>query len=154
MTNKQVIALKLAAILWVVWGVVHAFFGVAIISVSPSEGFAAIAAGISPEALSADYHLAVEGILNQHGWNVLWFGIVTTIGAVMIWRRNMTAIWVTSMVGGLADTGYLIFVDFQGYATFFPGTFMTIIAGSAIVLGGWGWLSLRGQNVIADAKEE
>jgi len=154
MTNKHVNALRLAAILWVVWGLVHAFFGVAIISANASEGFSAIAAGVSPEALSADYHLAVESILNQHGWNVLWFGIVTTIGAVMIWRRNMTAIWVTSMVGGLADTGYLIFVDFQGYGTFFPGTLMTIIAGSAIVLGGWVWFSLRGENVKSVSRKE
>jgi hypothetical protein len=144
MNNKQIMALKVAGVLWVIWGLVHALFGVVIISADASDGFAAIAAGVSPGALSADYHPAVEGILNQHAWNVLWFGVVTTIGGVMIWRRNMVAIWVTSMVGGLADLGYLIFVDFPGYATFFPGTLMTLIAGSAIVLGGWVWLAQRG----------
>jgi len=136
-------ALKVAGVLWVIWGLVHAFFGVAIISMDASEGFAAIAAGVSPETLSADYHPAIEGILNQHAWNLLWFGIVTTIGGAMIWRRNLVAIWVTSMVGGLADLGYLIFVDVPGYATFFPGTLMTLIAGSAIALGAWVWLALR-----------
>jgi len=144
MDNKQIMALKVAGVLWVIWGLVHAFFGVAIISMDASGGFAAIAAGVSPGALSADYHPAIEGILNQHAWNLLWFGVVTTIGGVMIWRRNMVAIWVTSMVGGLADLGYLIFVDFPGYATFFPGTLMTLIAGSAIVIGGWVWLAQRG----------
>ena len=108
-----------------------------------SEGFAAIAAGVSPEVVTADYHPAVSAILNQHGWNLLWFGIVTTVGGVMVWRRNLTAIWVSSMVGGLADLGYLTFVDIGGYGTFFPGTLMTLIAGSAIVLGGWVWLSQR-----------
>jgi hypothetical protein len=144
MDNKQIMALKVAGVLWVIWGLVHALFGVAIISMDASGGFAAIAAGVSPGALSADYHAAIEGILNQHAWNLLWFGVVTTIGGVMIWRRNMVAIWVTSMVGGLADLGYLIFVDFPGYATFFPGTLMTLIAGSAIVIGGWVWLAQRG----------
>lgn len=144
MNNKQIMALKVAGVLWVIWGLVHALFGVAIISMDASGGFAAIAAGVSPGALSADYHPAIEGILNQHAWNLLWFGVVTTIGGVMIWRRNMVAIWVTSMVGGLADLGYLIFVDFPGYATFFPGTLMTLIAGSAIVIGGWVWLAQRG----------
>jgi hypothetical protein len=144
MDNKQIMALKVAGVLWVIWGLVHALFGVAIISMDASGGFAAIAAGVSPGALSADYHPAIEGILNQHAWNLLWFGVVTTIGGVMIWRRNMVAIWVTSMVGGLADLGYLIFVDFPGYATFFPGTLMTLIAGSAIVIGGWVWLAQRG----------
>jgi hypothetical protein len=134
MTKMQINALKISAILWIIWGLVHTCFGVAIMAVDASEGFAAIAASVSPEVLRVDYHLAVEGILNQHGWNLLWFGIVTTIGGVMSWRRNMTSIWVTSMVGGLADMGYLIFVDFPGYGTFIPGTLMTLIAGSAIFL--------------------
>jgi len=143
MNNTQVNALRVAAVLWIIWGVVHAFFGVAIMSMDASEGFAAIAAGVAPEAVSADYHPAVAAILNQHAWNLLWFGMVTTLGGVMIWRRNMTAIWVSAMVGGLADLGYLVFVDVGGFATFFPGTLMTLIAGSAIVLGGWVWLSQR-----------
>ena len=143
MNNTQVNALRVAAVLWIIWGVVHAFFGVAIMSMDASEGFAAIAAGVAPEAVSADYHPAVAAILNQHAWNLLWFGMATTFGGVMIWRRNMTAIWVSAMVGGLADSGYLVFVDFGGFATFIPGTLMTLIAGSAIVLGGWVWLSQR-----------
>ena len=64
----------------------------------------------------------------------------------MIWRRNLTAVWVSAMVGGLADLGYLVFVDFGGYGTFVPGTLMTIIAGSAIVLGGWVWSAQRKQS--------
>ena len=143
MNKTQINALRVTAVLWIIWGVVHAFFGVAIMSMDASEGFAAIAAGVAPEAVSADYHPAVAAILNQHAWNLLWFGMVTTLGGVMIWRRNMTAIWVSAMVGGLADLGYLVFVDVGGFATFFPGTLMTLIAGSAIVLGGWVWLSQR-----------
>jgi len=143
MNNTQINALRATAILWVIWGVVHCFFGVAIMATGASEGFAAIAAGVSPEAVSAAYHPAVSAILNQHGWNLLWFGIVTTVGGVMVWRRNLTAIWVSSMVGGLADLGYLAFVDIGGYGTFFPGTLMTLIAGSAILTGGWVWLAQR-----------
>ena len=146
MNHKQVNALRVAAVLWVIWGVVHALFGVAIMATGASEAFAALAAGVSPEAVSADYHPAVSAILNQHGWNLLWFGIVTTVGGVMIWRRNLTAIWVSSMVGGLADLGYLTFVDIGGYGAFFPGTVMTIIAGSAILTGGWVWLAQRKQS--------
>ena len=143
MNPTHVNALRAAAVLWVIWGVVHAFFGVAILTMDASEGFAAIAAGVAPETLTADYHPAVAAILNQHAWNLLWFGIVTSISGVMIWRRNLTAIWVSAMVGGLADLGYLAFVDIGGFGTFFPGTLMTLIAGSAIVLGGWVWFSQR-----------
>lgn len=40
-------------------------------------------------------------------------------------------------IGGLADLGYLLFVDLPGYVNFFPGTVMTFISGSAIVLSFW-----------------
>lgn len=55
----------------------------------------------------------------------------------------LTEIWVTAMVGGLADVGYLLFVDLPGYVNFFPGTVMTLISASAIVLSFWVWLPHR-----------
>ncbi len=143
MTNAQSLALKIATVLWVIWGLVHAFAGIMVLTSDASSGFAAIADAIDAEALKAEYHAAVGGILNQHGWNLLWFGVATIIGGLLIWRGSMTAIWVTGMVGGLADLGYLLFVDFPGYVNFFPGTVMTFISGSAIVLSFWVWLSNR-----------
>lgn len=102
---------------------------------SGTEGaFAAIADAINPDAFTRDYHPAIGGVINQHGWNLLWFGVVTAIGAVFIWRGSITAIWVAGMVGGLADLGYLIFVDLPGFVNVLPGTAMTVIAGGAIAL--------------------
>ena len=143
MTQAQSTALKIATVLWVIWGLVHAFAGIIVLTSDASSGFAAIADAIDAEALKAEYHAAVGGILNQHGWNLLWFGVATIIGGSLIWRGNMTAIWVTGMVGGLADLGYLLFVDFPGYVNFFPGTLMTFISGSAVLLSFWVWLSNR-----------
>lgn len=143
MTSTQTIALKIAAILWVIWGLVHMLAGVMTIVQPPSQGFAAIADAVEPALLAADYHPAVGGVLNQHGFNLLWIGLATIIGAVFIWRGTMTAIWVTAMVGGLADVGYLLFVDLPGYVNVFPGTVMTLISASAIVLSGWVWLPNR-----------
>ena len=136
-------ALKAAAVLWVIWGLVHAFAGVVVLMSDASGGFQAIADAVAPETLAHDYAPAVGGILNQHGWNLLWFGIATLVGAGFIWRGNLTAIWVTGMVGGLADLGYLLFVDVPGYVNFFPGTVMTLVSGSAIVLSFWVWLTER-----------
>lgn len=146
MTKAQTLALKVAAVLWVVWGLVHAFAGVMVMASDASGGFAAIANAFDPALLSADYHPAIGAVLNQHAWNLLWFGIVTTIGGLLIWRGNMTAIWVIGMVGGLADLGYLLFVDIPGYVNFFPGTLMTLISGSAIVLSFWVWFSERSKS--------
>ena len=143
MSMKHIIALKAASILWVIWGLVHILAGVIVISADASGGFQAIADAIPADALEADYHPAVGGILNQHGWNLLWGGTATLIGAIFIWRQNLTAIWVTGMIGGLLDIGYFLFVDIPGYVLFFPGTVMTLVSGSAIVLSFWSWLSNR-----------
>jgi len=143
MTKPHATALKISAVLWVIWGLVHMIAGGIIISRPTSLGFAAVADAVDPALLAAEYHPAVGGLLNQHGFNLFWIGLATTIGAVFIWRGTLTAIWVTAMVGGLADVGYFVFVDLPGFVHFFPGTLMTLISASAIVLSFWVWLSNR-----------
>lgn len=137
MSTPHSIALKVATILWIVWGLVHMLAGYIVLSSDASGGFAAIADAIDPALLQAEYHEAVGGILNQHGWNLAWGGLATLIGAIFIWRANKTAIWVTAMVGGLLDVGYFLFVDLPGYVHFVPGTVMTLFSGSAILLTAW-----------------
>ena len=146
MSDRDRLLLKIAAVLWVIWGLVHTLAGVIVLSSDASGGFAAIADAVDPAVLAMDYHAAVGGVLNQHGWNLGWFGIATIIGAVFVWRGNLTAIWVTGMVGGLADLGYLLYVDFPGYVNFVPGTVMTFISGTAILLSFYVWLTSRGQT--------
>lgn len=141
MTSTHRNLLKIASALWVIWGLVHMLAGFIVIPSDASAGFAAIADAVPAEALQADYHEAVSGVLNQHGWNLLWGGAATVIGAVFIWRGNITAIWVTGMVGGLLDFGYLVFVDIPGYVHFVPGTLMTIVSSSAILISFWVWYS-------------
>ncbi|MEO1647806.1 MAG: hypothetical protein AAFR32_03200 [Pseudomonadota bacterium] len=146
MENKHALALKVAAILWIVWGIVHFVAGIVTIGVDATTGFQGIAAAVAPDELVANYHPAVEAVLNQHGWNLLWAGAVTIVGAVFIWRRNMTAVWVTALVGGLVDVGYFVFIDLGGFGTFFPGTSMTIVSASAIILSFWAWFASRSEQ--------
>lgn len=126
--------LKISAILWVIWGLVHAFAGIMTISGDTAIAAASIADAVDPTTLAMDYPDAVGAIINQHGFNLLWAGVVTIIGGVFIWRRSIASIFVTALVGGLMDLGYLIFIDFGGYNKFVPGTVMTIISATAIVL--------------------
>ncbi|RZO31598.1 MAG: hypothetical protein EVA88_02095 [Rhodospirillaceae bacterium] len=149
MSSVQKNTLRVAAIRWLLWGLVHVLAGVMVLMNDATGGLQAVADGVNPAALAADYHGAVEGVLNQHGWNLGWFGVATIIGAAMIWRQNRTAIWVTSMVGGLADIGYLLFLDFAGYVNFVPGTVMTFISGAAVLLSFWVWFSTRSQGKVA-----
>lgn len=143
MTATQKIALRIAAALWLIWGLVHLGAGILSLTGSTQELVQNIADAASAETLEIDYPDAVGAILDQHAWNLAWFGGVALIGAVFIWRQNRTAIWVTAMVGGLADLGYLLFLDLGGYVNFVPGTVMTIFSATAILLSGWVWLATR-----------
>lgn len=126
--------LKTSAILWVIWGVVHALAGILTISGDTATAAAGIADAIDPATLAMDYPDAVGAIINQHGFNLLWCGVVTIIGGIYIWRESITAIFVSALVGGLLDLGYFIFIDLGGYNNFVPGTVMTIISSLAIAL--------------------
>lgn len=139
--------LKVITILWVVWGLVHALAGVLTISASAPGSIAGIADKVDPSLFHQTYHAATDALINQHGFNLLWIGVFTTIGGLFIWRRHANWLFFTCLVGGVTDLGYFIFMDLGGYVSFFPGTVMTIISGSAILLSTWLWLA--GRNHLA-----
>ena len=126
--------LKISAILWVIWGLVHALAGVLTISGDTATAVSGIADGVDPALLAIDYPDAVGAIINQHGFNLLWGGVVTIIGGLFMWRKSVAAIFISALVGGLLDIGYFIFIDLGDYNNFAPGTVMTIISASAIAL--------------------
>ncbi len=126
--------LKVASVLWILWGLVHTLAGVMTISNDTAAAVQAIADGAEPSLLAIAYPDAVGAIINQHGWNLLWGGVVTIVGAIYIWRSNVTAIYVTAIIGGLLDLGYFMFLDLGGYVNFVPGTVMTLVSSLAIIL--------------------
>lgn len=126
--------LKIITALWIIWGLVHMLAGIIIISSDTPAAFAAVADAVDPTILSGPYHEAAGALINQHGFNLLWIGLVTVIGAVLIWRGNIIALFVTGLVGGLTDVGYFIFMDLGGHVNFMPGTLMTVVSATAIIL--------------------
>ena len=126
--------LKLSSILWVIWGIVHAFAGIIVITSDATSAVQAIADGVDASLLTTTYPDAAGAIINQHGWNLAWFGVTTIVGAIYIWRDNKIAIFVTALIGGMADLGYFIFLDLGDYVNFVPGTIMTIFSSAAIIL--------------------
>ena len=126
--------LKISAILWVIWGVVHALAGVLTISQETAGAIAGIADGVDPASLVMDYPDAAGAVVNQHGFNLFWGGMVTIFGGAFIWRNSIAAIFISALVGGLLDVGYFIFIDLGGFNKFAPGTVMTIISATAIAL--------------------
>lgn len=127
--------LKIAAVLWVIWGLVHVFAGVITMVKETPQAVAGIADAVDPETLKMEYPPASGAIINQHGFNLAWIGMVTTICAVFIWRRWVPAIFVAALVGGLTDIGYFLFMDLGGHVHFVPGTVMTLICAAAVATG-------------------
>jgi len=141
------ILLKIAAVLWIVWGLVHIFAGVMTmrgpLTGDISAAVIGIADAVDPATLQMDYPDAVGAVLGQHGFNLFWIGIVTFICAFYIWRGNKNAIFLAAITGGLADVGYFLFMDLGGYVNFMPGTVMTIFSGAAIILSFYAYFSDR-----------
>ena len=129
---------KASAILWFIWGAVHIFAGIMtdyfILSGDISGAVSGIADAVDPETLKADYPDAAGAVIGQHGFNLLWIGLVTFISAFFIWKGNRNAIFLAAITGGLADLGYFLFMDLGGYVNFMPGTLMTLVSSAAIIL--------------------
>ena len=126
--------LRLSAVLWIIWGIVHVMAGFIIIPNETAAAVSAIADAVDPSLLTGPYHAAVGAVLNQHGFNLMWIGAFTVVGGLYIWRQSVTAVFFTAVVGGLTDVGYFVFMDLGGYVRFLPGTLMTIFSATAIVL--------------------
>lgn len=143
--NPRALALllKISAVLWIVWGLVHILAGVLVmkgpLSGDITSSIAGIADAMDPASLKMEYPKAVGAILGQHGFNLFWIGIVTLISAFFIWRKNKNAIFLAALTGGLADLGYFLFLDLGGFVNFIPGTLMTIFSASAIILSFWAY---------------
>ncbi len=138
MAKNLSILLKIAAVLWIIWGAVHILAGVMTMSFITSGDIAGAVGGIAdaidPATLQMDYPAAAGAVLGQHGFNLFWIGIVTLICAFYIWRKNKNAIFLAALTGGLADLGYFLFMDLGGFVNFMPGTVMTLVSSAAIIL--------------------
>lgn len=132
--SAATLLLRISAVLWVIWGLVHAFAGIMTISQETPSAIAGIADAVDPATLDMTYPDAAGAIINQHGFNLLWIGVATFIGGLIIWRESVTAIFVTALIGWTTDLGYFIFMDLGGYVNFVPGTVMTIISTAAVIL--------------------
>ena len=105
-----------------------------------------IADAIDPTTLDADYPPAAGAVIGQHGFNLLWIGLVTLVSAFYIWKGNKNAIFLAAICGGLADLGYFLFMDLGGYVNFMPGTLMTLVSSAAIILSFVAYFKTKNQE--------
>ncbi|MGI9550451.1 MAG: hypothetical protein ACR2MT_04575 [Aurantibacter sp.] len=146
------ILLKTSAILWIIWGLVHILAGVLImkgpLTGDISSSIVAMADAVEPSTLQIDYPEALGAIIDQHGFNLFWIGIVTFICSFNVWKGKKNAIFLAAITGGLADLGYFLFMDLGSYVKFIPGTLMTIFSATAIILSFYAHFKTR--NLISE----
>ncbi len=135
--KKYAALLKVSSVLWIIWGIFHVVVGVFLLYLlsngQTAEALNGIAGRVSLESLQMDYPNAAVATFKQHAFNLGWFGLVTFIAGIFIWRKNATAIWLAALVGGFGDFGYFLFIDLADLAIP-PGPQMTWISGLAIIL--------------------
>jgi hypothetical protein len=135
--KKYAALLKVSSVLWVIWGIFHVFVGVFLLYLLSNgqiaEALNGIAGNASLESLQMNYPNAAVATLKQHAFNLGWFGFVTMIAGIFIWRKSAIAIWIAALIGGLGDFGYFIFIDLADLAIP-PGPQMTWVSGIAIIL--------------------
>ncbi len=130
----SVLANRIAAVLWFIWGAVHLLAGILTVSQDTPQAIAGIADAVDPATLALEYAPAVGAIINQHGFNLGWIGITTLLCVPFVWTGRREAVFLAALVGGLADVGYFLFLDLGGHVHFVPGTIMTLVSGSAVLL--------------------
>lgn len=138
------LVLKIISVLWMIWGFVHVFAGVVTVARPAPDSVAGVADAIDRAEFTGSYHPAADALINQHGFNLFWIGLATMVCAVLIWRNTPNLLYVlllAAIVGGLADVGYFVFMDLGGFVNFMPGTVMTLVSASAILLSIWVWRS-------------
>ena len=143
--NSLTTFFRISSILWILWGAVHILAGVmtmkGVLTDDITAAIAGIADKVDPSELQRNYPKAAGAIIGQHGFNLLWIGLVTFVSAFYIWKGNRNAIFLAALTGGLADLGYFLFLDLGGYVNFIPGTLMTVVSSLAILLSFYGYFN-------------
>lgn len=141
------VLLKTSAVLWIIWGLVHILAGMltikGVLSNNMSTALIGIADGTDPAAIKMNYSAAATAVFGQHGFNLLWIGLITFISAFFVWKGNKNGIFLAAICGGLADLGYFLFLDLGGFVKFVPGTLMTIFSSLAILTSFYAFFKSR-----------
>ena len=137
---------KWGAIFYILWGIMHAMIGIQILALNLGESTYSVIETLysdsgdipTPKELGS----VVEGLMNQHAWNLLWFGLFAIIvGGIWNWRNNIAGYWANLAVISLADIGFIVAILIPGYISIEVGIWGPVLWVLAIVF------TTKGQRV-------
>ncbi|MGY2488474.1 hypothetical protein [Cupriavidus sp. CP313] len=115
----------LSAALYVIWGLLHLQAAYAVYRLGSS---------LEPGML--------QGRMVQHAWNLLFASVVAIFVAITMNSRNSReGYWLNTVLVGLVDMGFILFLLIPGYLPLWPG-----------LLGPVAWLLAWGLSTVACVK--
>lgn len=132
-------AYKWGAVAYILWGVMHAMIGIQILVLnlgdSPNAVIASLYRDSGPVATPDPLGSVVAALMNQHAWNLLWFGVfAAVVGGVWNWRNNVAGYWANLAVVSLADIGFIAAVLIPGYIDPWMGIWGPLLWILAVIL--------------------
>lgn len=120
------------AISYVLWGIMHAMIGIQILIInlgdSTEKVISTLYSDTGPIKTPPQMGSVASAIINQHAWNLLWFGVfAAVVGGLWNWRNNRAAYWANLAVVSLADIGFIVAVLIPGYISFSMGIWGPIL---------------------------
>lgn len=128
--NRQVF--RAAAVLWAMWGALHLVAGLSVMTTFARE-VVGVPETVNLTVMGGALPFHVRRSLAEHSFNNTWFGLVVLVGSVRVWRRSRLGVFLCTIVGGLAQLGFTIFLVVPGRSNA-VGVAMTVIAASAVAL--------------------
>jgi hypothetical protein len=126
------ILFRVAAVLWAMWGVLHLAAGLSVVTTFTNE-VAGVPETVMLNVMGGALPFHVRRTLAEHSFNNTWFGLVVTVGSVLVWKRSRLGVILCAIVGGMAHLGFTIFLVLPGSANA-VGVAMTFVAAGAVVL--------------------
>ena len=129
---NQRVLFRVAGVLWAMWGLLHLVAGVSLLPTFANE-IVGVPEAVTLKFMGSEMPYYVRRTLAEHTFNNSWFGLVVTVGSVLVWRGSRLGVLLCAVVGGLAHLGFTIFLVVPGYSNA-VGVAMTVIAASAVLL--------------------
>lgn len=139
---------KIAAICYLLWGLLHVLGGGLLLSASGNgideflqaqtgtEGLVLAQAGSS--AINEPAAAITQSVFSYHSFNIIWIGlVVSTVALFLNWKNSTTGFWINLLLVGFTDLGLVIFLIRPGILTFgqgSPGLLLFLIASVFAIL--------------------
>ncbi len=143
---------KIGAVMYVLWGILHVMFGATMLyqlTISGTAALASVATAVPPADLPQDLGGAASGLIAQHAWNLLWFGLFGIyVGWKMNWKNSPTGYWLNLLVISAADLGFIFAILIPGYITIADGIMGPALWLLAVVFSTVGYMGAKNEGPV------